>query len=377
MIVAVVAAVSVWASIAPPPLSAPEPQEMAMPLSAPRVTGPPVVEPLKFKPVSPETALQINAAIPFSTEPNPAAAPFLFTGAPADLPRATDCLAAAAYFEAGADSKGRRAVAQVILNRLRHPAFPKTVCGVVFQGAERATGCQFTFTCDGALARPPAPALWDAARNTAAAALAGAVFAPVGHATHYHTDWVTPYWSGSLDKIAAVETHIFFRWKGWWGTPRAFAGKALSVEPLEEKIAEISEAHRAGAPLAADAHLVAMAKPNSTDAADPGAGQVEILFQNAEGIAILADSDVDAASFPAIAASFCGARNLCKVRIWTDRPLAPVGNPISARSMSAMSFSYLRNQDRKFRKEQWNCAKFLRKIRAECLSLPFAAAMIS
>ncbi|MGJ3626051.1 cell wall hydrolase [Sphingomonas sp. MMS24-JH45] len=84
---------------------------------------------------------------------------------------------------------------QVVLNRLRHPAFPKTVCGVVFQGAERSTGCQFTFTCDGALARQPSPLAWDRARKVAAAALAGAVYRPVGYATHYHTDWVVPYWS--------------------------------------------------------------------------------------------------------------------------------------------------------------------------------------
>src|SRR3546814_109789 len=124
----------------------------------------------------------------------PAARPFIFSGSPVDLARATDCLAAAQLYEAGDDAVGERAVAQVVLNRVRHPAFPKTVCGVVFQGQERATGCQFTFTCDGALARAPTQAAWERARDIARSALAGKVYRPVGYATHYHTDWVGPYW---------------------------------------------------------------------------------------------------------------------------------------------------------------------------------------
>ena len=97
-------------------------------------------------------------------------------------------------YEAGDDPAGQRAVAQVVLNRVRHPAFPKTVCGVVFEGQDRTTGCQFTFSCDGALTRwSPSPALWTAARQIATAALTGTVYRPVGYATHYHTDWVVPY----------------------------------------------------------------------------------------------------------------------------------------------------------------------------------------
>ena len=103
---------------------------------------------------------------------------------------------------------------QTVLNRVRHPAFPATVCGVVFQGSERSTGCQFTFTCDGALARQPSAAAWARARALAEQALDGAVDERVGNATHYHTDWVVPYWRTSLDKIAQVETHIFDRWRG-------------------------------------------------------------------------------------------------------------------------------------------------------------------
>jgi hypothetical protein len=122
-------------------------------------------------------------------------------------------------------------VAQVVLNRVRHPAYPKSVCGVVFQGSERATGCQFTFTCDGAIHRAPASGLWARARRVAEEALSGYVYAPVGWATHYHTNWVVPYWSSSLVKLANVGTHIFYRWEGGWGRAPAFRFASASIEP--------------------------------------------------------------------------------------------------------------------------------------------------
>jgi hypothetical protein len=122
-------------------------------------------------------------------------------------------------------------VAQVVLNRVRHPAYPNSVCGVVFQGSERVTGCQFSFTCDGALARRPMAAYWNRARAIAQEALAGKVFAPVGWATHYHTNYVVPYWSSSLVKAAVIGTHIFYRWTGGWGRGPAFADKHAGVEP--------------------------------------------------------------------------------------------------------------------------------------------------
>jgi hypothetical protein len=151
--------------------------------------------------------------------------------------RSLTCLTAAVYYEAATESlDGQRAVAQVVLNRLRHPAYPNSVCGVVFQGSERSTGCQFTFTCDGALARAPNPAAWSRAQSVASAALSGSVYAPVGWATHYHTNWVVPYWSASLVKIANVGTHIFYRWEGGWGRPPAFRDSHSGSEPVLAKM---------------------------------------------------------------------------------------------------------------------------------------------
>jgi hypothetical protein len=142
----------------------------------------------------------------------------------------------------------------VVLNRVRHPAFPKSVCGVVFQGAERPTGCQFTFTCDGSLGRKPSAEGWRAARKIAEAALAGAVYAKAGQATHYHTRWVVPYWASELAKIGDVGAHIFYRWQGPWGQPAAFKAAytppeadvfslyGVGAAPFEEPKAELAPA---------------------------------------------------------------------------------------------------------------------------------------
>lgn len=162
------------------------------------------------------------------------AQPFTTRGAsPLDRVRALECLAAAIYYEAASEpDEGQRAVAQVVLNRVRHPAFPATVCGVVYQGAERASGCQFSFACDGAMARVPSAKGWARAARTAASALAGYVFAPVGLATHYHTYAVTPSWNRSLVMTDVVGAHFFHRWKGVWGTAAAFHQPYTGREPL-------------------------------------------------------------------------------------------------------------------------------------------------
>ena len=193
---------------------------------------PPAPPPLLLRQVAPDQALQINQEIPLAGGPNPAAAPFAFKGDKAARAQALQCLATAVYYEAGSqDDDGERAVAQVVLNRVRHPAFPGTVCGVVYQGSTRPTGCQFTFTCDGSLYRGPDLAGWRRAYGIAQAALGGYVYAPVGYATHYHADYVVPYWASTLAKNAVVGAHIFYRWAGGWGRPAAFTKSYSGHEP--------------------------------------------------------------------------------------------------------------------------------------------------
>jgi hypothetical protein len=193
---------------------------------------PPAPPPLVLRQVSPDQAVKINAEIPVASGPNPIAAPFLFKGASADRAQALNCLASAVYYEAGnQDEAGARAVAQVVLNRVRHPAFPSSVCGVVYQGSTRPTGCQFTFTCDGSLTRQPDADGWRRATQVAAAALAGSVYVPIGWATHYHADYVVPYWAPSMAKNAVVGAHLFYRWAGNWGQPSIFAKSYKGHEP--------------------------------------------------------------------------------------------------------------------------------------------------
>jgi hypothetical protein len=186
---------------------------------------------LLLRDIAPDEAEKINRAIPFSTAPNPAAAPFRKKGDRESFERAVECLATAIYYEAGAEPlDGQRAVAQVVLNRVRHPAFEHSVCGVIYQGSTQSTGCQFSFTCDGSLSRPPDYRGWRTARAIAAAALTGSVFKPVGYATHYHADYVVPYWASSIDKNAIIGRHIFYRWPQWWGSPAAFTARYSATE---------------------------------------------------------------------------------------------------------------------------------------------------
>jgi hypothetical protein len=162
-----------------------------------------------------------------------AAKPFYSGGTGITHLRAAECLAQAIWYEAASESEaGQRAVAQVVLNRVAHPSWPSSVCGVVYQGSERSTGCQFTFTCDGSLARRPGGASWARAQAIAAEALNGAVYAPVGLATHYHTLWVNPYWASSLDHIGTIGAHRFYRTRGASGQAAAFSAGYAGLEPL-------------------------------------------------------------------------------------------------------------------------------------------------
>ena len=176
-------------------------------------------------------AMLINALKPFGAGPTLPARPFVLKASADDRARAEECLTQAIYYEAAVEpAEGMAAVAQTILNRLRHPGYPKSVCGVVYEGSQRTTGCQFSFTCDGSLARVPNPVLWERSRGVARRALNGYVMTAVGTATHYHADYVAPYWAPTLYKITQIGRHIFYRWTGPSGLPRAFSGRYAGGE---------------------------------------------------------------------------------------------------------------------------------------------------
>lgn len=176
-----------------------------------RLPWPSDSKPKSSRTLSMAEARASNARVPIIARDRKPAEAFEFRGGEAAREQAVECLATVALYEAGTDREGQRAVIQVVLNRVRARGFPKTVCGVVYQGSGRTTGCQFSFTCDGSLQRRPEHLGWDQARRAARRALDGHVYAAVGRATHYHTDWMVPYWRPSLEKIGQVNAHIFYQ----------------------------------------------------------------------------------------------------------------------------------------------------------------------
>jgi hypothetical protein len=173
----------------------------------------------------------------------PPAPPFVLQAKDvADELQAVKCLGQAVYYEAGFQPvEGKRAIAQVVLNRVRDRDFPTTVCGVVYEGWRRKTGCQFSFVCDGSLwRRPPTPEELASAEQIARDALNGYVMAAVGTATHYHTWRIDPYWNDTLVKIAQIGDHIFYRWPGKAGEPsflkpERYAGDEVKVARSEPR----------------------------------------------------------------------------------------------------------------------------------------------
>jgi spore germination cell wall hydrolase CwlJ-like protein len=209
------------AAIAQPPARA---AAIAVPVTS-RVIASVQTGPAGVKPLGPPVvaaAQAINAAMPFADGASQPARPFIMSGGAEDQARAMLCLTQAIYYEAGFEPlEGRRAVAQVVLNRVRHPAFPNSVCAVVYEAAPGGT-CQFSFVCNGDIDRRPAPAAWAEAAAIAREALSGHVEASVGEATHYHADYIAPRWAPMLAKIAVIGHHIFYRWPGAWGEQAAF-----------------------------------------------------------------------------------------------------------------------------------------------------------
>ncbi|KTE17736.1 cell wall hydrolase [Sphingopyxis sp. H115] len=324
----------------------------------------PDVPPMELAPVTEDDARAANARIALVTKGFVAARPFVYAGTGDARLRARDCLAAAMIYEAGDDSRGQLSVGQVVINRARHPAFPKSICGVVFQGAERQTGCQFTFTCDGALARRYSEAAWLRAQVNADMMLSGLTDPSVGLATHYHTDWVRPYWSDSLEKIAIVDTHLFFRWPGFWGTPGAFRGSVSGEDGPIAKLAALS-------PLHANAMGIPTELVTGVDA-NAAVGEARIVTGAGESAGrdtIYTQLDRKAApeSFVTTALRLCGDKPYCKFMGWTNPTLKPDSDAMSDTQRAAMSFSYLRDDKAGFEKALWNCSEYKRDDARQCM----------
>ncbi|MBX6327748.1 MAG: cell wall hydrolase [Pseudolabrys sp.] len=152
------------------------------------------------------------------------------------------CLANAVYFEArGEPVRGQIAVAQVVLNRVFSPFYPKTVCGVVYQNADRHLACQFTFACDGVPDVVTEPDAWARAKRIAADMLDGKLWMPeVGKSTHYHAYWVHPDWVNEMNRIYRLGVHTFYRPRAWgdgsdeprWGDPKTTAAETRAIDKM-------------------------------------------------------------------------------------------------------------------------------------------------
>ena len=284
-----------------------------------------------------------NAAVGFAAAGPGKATPFSFRGSSADRARARDCLALAGMAEAGGGDGDQRAVMQVILNRVRHPAFAKTVCGVVFEGSQRPTGCQFSFTCDGSLARRYSDAAWRASRARADEMLAGAIDATVGNATHFHANYVYPWWSDKLDKVAQVGPHIFFRWRGFWGTRNALSARYGGGEPDPLRLQETALTVATANPLPtlmqggeAVRSITTEMVNQTTEGGDatpssPGAGIHFVLVSPSDAPAALVDK----------ARSLCGSEGYCRVQGWSDANNIPAKLPLTEEARRSVRFSFV------------------------------------
>ena len=169
--------------------------------------------------------------------------------------RELDCLTTALYYEArGEGEAGMEAVAQVIVNRARHPDFPKTLCGVIYQGAGGSRGCQFSFACDGSMRRRTEVALWDRARTVAERAMEGPVSAAVGTSTFFHATRISPRWRG-LQRVATVGRHVFYRHAGARGSGANFLGANQIGDMAGVELASVTQ------PKAARLYKVASVEP--------------------------------------------------------------------------------------------------------------------
>ncbi|MBX7482604.1 cell wall hydrolase [Qipengyuania qiaonensis] len=311
-----------------------------------------------------------NAAVDFASIGPGSARPFRFVGSSADRIRARDCLALAGMAEAGGGNEDQRAVMQVVLNRARHPAFAKTICGVVFEGSQRPTGCQFSFTCDGSLARRYSDAAWRMARARADAMLDGATDATIGNATHFHADYVYPWWSDKLDKVAKVGPHIFFRWRGFWGSGNALSARYRGDEPDWTALRTTAQAVAAANPLPTllqGGEAVRSITGQSTSSpgpatagtppASPGPGVHFVLVARSDSPDALVER----------ARALCPGDRYCQVYGWDDAANIPGELPLSGEARRTLRFSFLPERAGNAETIYVDCGFIAQPVTARCL----------
>ena len=168
-----------------------------------------------------------RAAMPGSGLAAPAAASSSETGVAARRPPYANrfsnvtaperhCLARAVYFEArGEPIAGQIAIAQVVLNRVAAGRWPPTICGVVYQGVERGSKCQFSFACTDTPKRELAGEAWERAEWIADEVLSGGAWlGELLQADHFHRVDLRPVWRLGLQYVRVIGRHVFYAPRG-------------------------------------------------------------------------------------------------------------------------------------------------------------------
>lgn len=289
--------------------------------------------------------------------------PLLYQGAGPDRDRAISCLATAAWYEAGNDVSGERAVMQVVLNRLRHPSFPKSVCGVVFQGSERTTGCQFSFTCDGSMSRRfPHPKAWRQARMLAEEALDGAVDPDVRQATHFHADYVSPWWASKLVRISQIGAHIFYGWRGERGAIGSGANLTYHERMPKPALAEAAIIDGGDPEEGAPNTLVTAHDAATMQTAASGIAPTQV----AGPTVLKVDTGVPNGSWALAALNSCAGKTKCRVIGYGLADQVERNRQTAASAMDRPLFLYVRDASG-MEVALWDCDRTPRANAAQCL----------
>ena len=229
-------------------IAAPQP---AAPVATPQPAAQPVQQAsLAAEPSPVEFPKSVMLTLPLPKPPLSPAQRLELQGK--DYDKAEKCLAQAIYFEARNEpARGQQAVAQVVLNRVFSPYYPKDVCSVVYQNAHRHLSCQFTFACDGKPESVNEHGAWVRASRIATQTLNAKVWLPeVDKATHYHAAYVRPNWIRDMKVMVRYGLHTFYRPRNWgdgsneahWGTPANSVKSAIvaakpAAAPAAKKVA--------------------------------------------------------------------------------------------------------------------------------------------
>ncbi len=336
------------------------------------MVGSPDAKPPKeeFLPITPQTAREVNASRPFLTGLIPPAPPYQMRLTAEDEDRAIACLATAALFEAGVNSADQSAVMQVVLNRVRHPAFPSSICATVFQGSDRTTGCQFSFACDGSMRRRQYSAgAWRTASGLARAMLDGFVDARVGLATHYHTDWVVPYWSASLDKLVAVRSHLFLRWRGYWGTRQAFNKSPARIEPVVPMLASRFPTHATASDFKTRretaAEMIENNTPNSSSIRPDIASRSPQRQASVRRLSLAAGASPGRWALNAV--DLCKDQTICRVAGWSDPLREPEILDRTTIALSPPDLIFIKRSRDRIEKVYWSCRRWPQLSSSHCL----------